>query len=266
MSISRAELKNVRALQTKKARQAAGQFLAEGVRLLEEANRFKARPLKLYYAPSMLNQRGQAVVERFAGRKVTMEETSAADISRMGPAETSQGLVAVFDTPVTTLDKLYQPRMRNILLCENLSDPGNVGTLCRSALAFGFDLMILSGASAEPFAPKVVRSSVGAVFGLPIALATPEEALALAESEKIAVVATDIKGRDRLGRVLKEADRRKVMLTLGSEAAGLSDEMRRRAEFTVSVRHERSVESLNAAVAGSILMYRCYTGRIRRKR
>jgi TrmH family RNA methyltransferase len=266
LSVSRAELKNVRALHSKKGRQAAGQFLAEGVRLLEETNRFKARPLKVYFAPSLLNERGLAVVEQFRGRKVIMEETSASDLSRIGPARTSQGIAAVFSTPATDLDKLYHPRMRNILLCESLSDPGNVGTLCRSALAFGFDLMILSGTSAEPYGPKVVRASVGAVFGLSVALASTEDALALAQAQKMAVVAADVRGKDRLGRVLKDIERRKLLLALGAEAAGLSPEIRQRAEYTVSVRHERTVESLNAAVAGSILMNRCYAGRVRRKR
>ncbi len=266
MSISRAELKNVKALHTKKGRQAAGQYVAEGVRLLEEANRLKARPQKLYFSPSVLNERGLAVVERFRGRNVTVEETAAGDLSRMGQAETSQGIMAVFSTPAADLSKLYDPRMRNILLCENLADPGNVGTLCRSALAFGFDLMILCGASAEPFAPKVVRSSVGAIFGMPIAQASTEESLALAAENKVAVIATDAGGRDSLGRVFTDLEKRKTLLALGSEATGLSAELRDRADFTVSVRHERAVESLNAAVAGSILMNRWYAGRIRRSR
>jgi len=266
LSISRAELKNVRTLHTKKGRQAAGQFLAEGVRLLEEANRLKARPLKLYFSPAVLNERGLAVIERFRNRNVSVEETSAADLARMGQAETSQGIMAVFATPTTSLKELYHPRLRNILLCESLSDPGNVGTLCRSALAFAFDLVILTGASAEPYAPKVVRSSVGAVFGLPIAVASTEEALEVLAADNVAVVAADMKGRDSLGKVLKDLGRRKVLLALGSEAAGLSAEVRSRADFTVSVRHERAVESLNAAVAGSILMNRCYLGRIRRSK
>ena len=266
MSVSRAELKNVKALHTKKGRQTEGQFLAEGVRLLEEANRLKARPLKLYFSPSLLNERGLALVERFRDRNVTVEEAAAADLSRMGEAETSQGIMGVFSIPATDLDKLYQPRMRNILLCENLSDPGNVGTLCRSALAFGFDFMVLCGASAEPYAPKVVRASVGAVFGMPIALATTEAALKLAAAGNTAIVAADMKGRDSVGRVLAELEKRSLLLALGSEATGLSNEIRERADFTVSVRHERAVESLNAAVAGSILMNRCYAGRIRRNK
>ncbi len=266
MSISRAELKNVRTLQSKKGRQASGLFVAEGVRLLEAANRLKARPKKLYFAPAALSERGQAVVEGFRARSVTVEETAAGDLARMGQAETSQGVLAVFSTPAADLNKLYLPGLRNILLCENLSDPGNVGTLCRSALAFGFELMVLCGSSAEPFAPKVVRASVGAVFGLPIAVATTEDVLALVDLESVAVIATDMKGRDSLGKVFTEVGKRQVILALGSEATGLSAEIRDRADFTVSVRHERAVESLNAAVAGSILMNRCYAGRIRRKK
>ncbi len=265
MSLTKTELKKVRALQTKKGRRTTGEFVAEGVRLLEEAVRHKTLPRVLYYAPALLSERGQKLVDRFEAKDVKIEQVSSRDLDRISGTEAPSGILGVFKTPRTELAKLYRPRMRNILLCENLSDPGNVGTVCRSALAFAFDLVILSGSSVEPYAPKVVRASAGALFALPVAVATVADVLVLAGKERLAIVTTDLRGEDRLEKVLPKLDGLKLLLALGSEANGLSPEILEKADFTVRLRHERAVESLNAAVAGSILMKECYDRRQRRR-
>jgi TrmH family RNA methyltransferase len=266
LPISRTELKKVKALQTRKGRKKQGRFVAEGVRLLEVAYRFRVNPVPLYFAPDRLNARGETLLGRFRTRKAAVERVSPADLSRMAGAETSQGLLAVCRTPVSVLSELHRPSMRNILLCENLSDPGNVGTLVRSALAFGFDMVILCGRCAEPFAPKVVRSSVGAVFGLPIAMASTDEVLAFAARNDIAVVGTALTAQTDLGRVLPSLKKRSLALAIGSEATGLSETLLSRARSRIRINHSRKVESLNSAMAGSILMKACYDSRIWRKR
>ena len=234
------------------------------MRLLEEAYRHGTRPHVLYHAPAMLSRRGLELVRKFEAGGVQTARVSASDLSRMTNTETSPGVLAVFAMPGTELTQLYRPQMRNVLLCEDLSDPGNVGTLCRSALAFGFDLVILCGKCAEPYAPKVVRSSVGAVFGISVALASPTEALKFAAQEGFAIVAAEVSGRNRLASVLPRLRRRKVLLVMGSEAEGLSSRMLKMVDYSVRIWHERGVESLNTAVAGSILMKECYEYRHRR--
>jgi TrmH family RNA methyltransferase len=265
LPITRAELKKVKALHTRKGRRSQGRFVAEGVRLLEEAYRFGINPAPLYYSPDRLSPRAETLLGRFRARKTALERVSPGDLSRLASAETSQGLLAVCPTPTTALTELHRPAMRNILLCENLSDPGNVGTLIRSALAFGFDLVILCGRCAEPFSPKVVRSSVGAVFGLPIAVAATDEALGLTDRSGIVVVATDLAARTDLGQLLPSLEKRRLALAIGSEADGLSQTVLERARSRVRIRHSGKVESLNSAMAGSILMQACYDSRIRRK-
>lgn len=265
MSLSQAEIKRLKSLNTKKGRRTAGQFSAEGVRLIEQAYRFKFRPAGLYYAESLLSDRGTLLLERFSKRGIEVTPVSARDIGRIGDTSTSPGLLAVFRTPSVNLRKLYQPRMRSILLCENISDPGNLGTLIRSAAAFGFDLIVLAGQCAEPYSPKVVRSSVGAIFALPIAVTSTEDAIEFTGREQVAIVGTDIKGEDHMIKTAVRLRTKRTLLALGSEARGLSGDLLKRADFTVRVRHERSVESLNAAVAGSILMQQWYETVLRRK-
>lgn len=239
--------------------------MAEGVRLLDEALRHKVLPVKLYFDSSNLSQRGMNLIERYKAHGVSTLSCGKRGLARIGAVETSQGILALFKTPSVDLAELYHDRLRTILLCENISDPGNMGTLLRSALAFGFDMAILCGNCTEPFSPKVVRSSAGAVFGLPLAVADTDKAIELADRRRISIIATDSKGRDRMTSVLPRLRRKKVVLALGSEADGLSTDIIDRAESIVRILHTRQVESLNAAVAGSILMRECFESRHRSK-
>lgn len=265
MPLSRSEIKNLCALQTKKGRRTSQRFPAEGIRLLEEALRFRTKPRRLYFAPSLLTPRGEHIVERFRGSGVPVHQVSASELQRISNTETSQGLLAVFDLPEQRFAELMRPSMRNVLLCENLSDPGNVGTLIRSAVAFDFDLVILAGQCAEAFSPKVVRASVGAVFGIPVATAELAEVVAGAERGHFLIIAAALQGSEDMKPVLTAAKNHPIMLAIGSEADGLSPEMIQAADRLVRIKHTSQVESLNSAVAGSILMKECYDSRIWRK-
>jgi TrmH family RNA methyltransferase len=258
LSLSQAEIKRLRSFSTKKGRRAAGLFAAEGVRLLEEALKSHLRPTKVYYAPLILAERGLTLVRKFASMRVETVQVSERDLARVSATTTSPGILALFATPPDKLPQLYRTGMRSILLCENLSDPGNLGTLCRSARAFAFDLVILVGQCAEPFSPKVVRASAGAMFGIPVAVTDLTELEAFVQSEGFTIVAADIKGTDSIDEVASALPEHHMILAVGSEADGLSDGLLRLAAYTVRVPHEGCVESLNAAVAGSILMMECY--------
>jgi TrmH family RNA methyltransferase len=228
------------------------------VRLLEEALRFRKVPRKLFYSPSLLSERGTAVVSEFGKRSAETVEVPASDLDRMAPAETSQGLVAIFDYPNTDLAELKPKCLRNVVVCENLADPGNVGTMIRTALAFDFDLVLLCGHSAEPFSPKVVRSSVGAVFGLPVATAETEAGLAFLEGNDIPLLAAALTGTKNICSCLADLKERPLALAIGSEADGLSESVIGRAFAVIRIDHHTQVESLNSAVAGAILMKECY--------
>jgi TrmH family RNA methyltransferase len=252
-------------LTTKKGRRASGQFMAEGVRVLEQALEHEILPDRLYYADDLLTDRGAKLVERIRALSVAAIPAGSRDLGRIGDAVTAPGLLAVFRTPSQDLAELYRPDMRSILLCDSIADTGNLGTLIRSAAAFGFDLLLLAEQCAEPFAPKVVRASAGAVFARPIAVVSMADALAFIAREQIALVAADLRGEDHMSRMTGRLRGRPLALALGSEAHGLSDVLINRADHRVRVRHEACVESLNAAIAGSILMKEWYDGRARRK-
>jgi len=258
LSLSRAETKNLRALQTKKGRRLTGRFIAEGVRLLEEALRFRVRPVRVYWTPSLLSERGAQLLDDFRKSGVIVTQISASELGRIAGTETSQGIIAVFNTPLVKSGELALSAQRNVLLCENISDPGNIGTLIRSAVAFAFDPVVLVGECAEPHSPKVVRASAGAIFGITVAEAAVDQIIAHARQGGFTLIAAGTEAPERMEHALSKLPGGPMMLAIGSEAEGLSEAITGAADKLVRISHSDQVESLNAAIAGSILMKQCY--------
>lgn len=258
MQLTRTELKNLQALLTKKGRRQYGRFLAEGVRLMEESLRFSLRPDTVYFAPSELSERARKLIERFRHAGVSCREIPVRQLGQLADTKSPQGIVGVFTAPSVDLTQLYTRRHRTILVCDNVSDPGNLGTLVRSALAFGFRLVIAVGSTAEPFAPKVVRSSVGAAFGVKMAVAEYAELERLVKAEQITLLAATGTGEKSLTDCIRRDADSRYALVVGSEAEGLSGRILGLAACAVRIAHSPEVDSLNAAVAGSILMKGMY--------
>jgi len=254
--MTRTELKNVKSLLTRKGRKTHRMFVAEGVRLLEEARRHRFRPEMICHAPGILSERGCKLAEKFRSDGVKVEKLSTRQLESISDSRSPQGIMAVFKTPSTALMEPERLRSRNILLCENISDPGNLGSLARSALAFGFGILVLTGKTVEPYSPKVVRSSAGAVFRLAIMETEAAEILERANQAGTVIVAAvaDSKADGRIPLRSK----RGVLLAVGSEAEGLSEMLLEKAESCFAIKHLAVVESLNAAVAGSIIMSTIY--------
>ncbi len=258
MPLTKTESKKLRSLRTKKGRRLHGKFLAEGVRLLEESVRHRFFPEVVYFAPSLLTERGKRLVARLKALNIPLMQIPSPRLETISDARTSQGLTAVFALPETGLAKLYTPQYRNVLLCESIADPGNLGTLLRSALAFGFDMMLTCGSTADPYSPKVVRSSAGTVFGMKIARVSHAELRSFVGSEEVSLLAAHLKGELWSEQCDRTKQLKRRMLALGSEAEGLSNDILDLAAFRLRIDHSHRVESLNVSVAGSILMMNMY--------
>ncbi len=258
MTITRSELKHIQTLQSKKGRKQLKMFTAEGVRLLEEAVRFQFWPQTVLFAESMISERARKLVEQFRRCGVRTIDTSARQMDSLADTRTPQGVLGVFVTPSLKLGELYRSRYRKLLICENVADPGNLGTLIRSALAFAFDMVVVSGTSAEPYAPKVVRASAGATFGIPIADADEEPLVEFTRQHDVAIVAAEAKEGVPVNEVAALLSHKPIALAIGSEPHGLTEQLLTHAAMRVRIEHTTQVESLNAAVAGSILMNEIY--------
>ncbi len=259
MSLTRTELKDIQSLLTKKGRKQKQRFLAEGIRLLEEAARFRFWPDLVLCTAGEPHSRAESLIHQFRTRGVRVEPVTARQLESLADTEAPQGLVARFQIPARDLAELSDSGFRNCLVCENVGDPGNLGTLIRSAQAFGFDAVICIGQTAEPYSPKVVRASAGAIFGARVFQAAADHVLDLAGRSDTALIAAAPLGNMTVHSMARELDGRKIILAVGSEAEGLSETMLKAAEGKVKIEHSDRVESLNAAVAGSILMKEIYS-------
>ena len=246
-SAQNAKLKLVRALAGRsRERREAGAFLAEGVRLVEEALA-SGWPFRYVLFGGELTERGRNLVARLRERGIETAEISEKLLASLSETETSQGLLAVLEEERGQRLGL----LNNVLITDALRDPGNLGTLLRSAEAAGIEAVLLTPGTADAFAPKVVRAAMGAHFRLPLFEVNWGEIRTQASTYDWSVYLAD-KG----GQSLWEADFTAPMaLIVGAETEGVSAEARRLATHTVSIPMQGQTESLNAAVAGSILMF-----------
>jgi TrmH family RNA methyltransferase len=176
---------------------------------------------------------------------VRMFQVGAAAFDHVAPTENSQGVLAVYCFSVARADAI-DAHGRYVLL-DRLQDPGNMGTVIRTACAFGFSGVILTPGCTDPFAPKVVRSAVGSILKTSI-IAIKDIA---SELQGRTVIAADATGQNVATFVWPQG----FILAIGNEGAGLSAEVRKCTSSLVGIPIHCSVESLNAAVAAGILMY-----------
>lgn len=255
--LTNAEKKALKALQTKKGRREQGRFMAEGIALLGESLLNEIRPEVVYYSDALMNSRGRALLRNFRAKKTGTVELAAQELSGICGTETSQGLLGVFEIPAPKSADIIKKRSR-VLLLDNISDPGNAGTLIRSAAAFGFDAVAVTNYSVEPYNPKVVRSSAGTIFSIPIIAMEADELIALKQILKIPLISADVNGSPLSKMRLKINKKTGMFLAIGAEATGISMKLDRIADLKIRIRHDKRVESLNAAVAGSIIMKEVY--------
>jgi RNA methyltransferase, TrmH family len=239
-------LKRYRELADKKGRLEHGVFLVEGEKHISQV--MAGNPdaiteiISISPPPPIL-------------RRYPLREVKASEFRYISATQTPQGVAAVVRMP----ERVYSTALPaeaggRILLLEDVQDPGNVGTLIRTAAALGFSGVILTDASADPFSPKSVQAAAGTVLSLWIR--KNAGCLQLAKSLKqtgYPIVAADVHGRDK-PEILSSL--KKVVLALGNEAAGLSKDLLDTADYRVRIATPpEKAESLNVAACGAILMY-----------
>ena len=249
------KLKLIRALQGRpKERREEGAFLAEGVRLVEEALAANW-PVRFVLYSSALNDRGLELVNKLKDAGLDVDEVSGDLLQAASETETSQGILAVLD-----LDALPLPASPDfILIPDQIRDPGNLGTLIRTAAAAGVQAVLLPPETADAFAPKVVRAGMGAHFRLPV------QAMEWAEIEQVCRLANlRVFLADMYGRPCWETDfQGPLALIVGGEAEGASEQARTLASQSISIPMPGEAESLNAGIAGAVLMFEVVRQRMR---
>jgi TrmH family RNA methyltransferase len=239
-------IKRVRVLQARRReREADGVFVIEGARLFAEAARSGAAP-RLILHRADLDARGRAALEALAARGGDVHIASPAALAVASDTETPSGLVAVVPIPRTS----PPPSLRFALVLDGLADPGNLGTILRTADAAGVEAVFLTAGSVDAYNPKVVRAAMGAHFRLPIAEMGWD-----ALKERLAGLIVWL-AEARAGPAYDQVDwRAPCALVIGSEADGPSPAAQAFTPHRVHVPMPGRAESLNAAVAAGVLLF-----------
>lgn len=250
--LSNRERKELLHLRDRKGRQALGRFVAEGVRLVED---LAASPLTLRWAaassPLEDTPRGAALLRALHAREIPVHRIPEAEFAAISGTEAPQGVLAVADVPRFRLENLRLGGGRAVLLAlDAVQDPGNFGTLTRTAEAFGASGVIALPGTVDPWNPKCVRAAMGSSFRLPI-IETAWDLLEPALREH----AYTILAADAGGAAIPRPAPPRALLVLGNEGGGISARARARADRIVGIPLRGRAESLNVAAAGAILLH-----------
>lgn len=243
----------VRALSRRSVRARTGRFLAEGPQSVREAVRWRPQDVLDVYVTAQAAARHTDIVAPAREAGCFVHEVSEEVLAAMCDTPSPQGLAAVCRVPAPSLETVLAGRPHLLVVLTNVRDPGNAGTVIRGADAAGADAVLVSDASVDVHSPKVVRSSAGSLFHLPVVTGLPiEEALRALRAAGIRLLAADGSGAVLVGEV--DLGRPHAWV-LGNEAWGLEPQVREACDDVVRVPIYGRAESLNLAMAATVCLY-----------
>jgi TrmH family RNA methyltransferase len=252
-SLTNPTVKAVRALHMRKEREETGLFLAEGLKLAADALELGHTPKILLYGPEAASVplvRRAAEATAAAGGDVV--EVSGAILEKVSRRDNPQTVVAVFEQAFARLDELDPTSAPCWVALEGVRDPGNLGTIVRTADAAGVGGVILVGETCDPYSVEAVRATMGSVFATPLYRATGAAFIAWRARWPGSVVGT-LLGATTDYRAA--AYQRPTLILMGAEQAGLSPELAAICDLNVKIPMRGRADSLNLAVATGIMIY-----------
>jgi TrmH family RNA methyltransferase len=233
-----------------------GLFLLEGPQAVAEALTFRPQLfVELFATPTAL-ERYTDIAEKAAEADVEIEFVSEEVLNVMSDTVTPQGFIAVAHQFPTSMKDIFAAGPKLIAILEEVRDPGNLGTIIRAADSAGADAVILTGRTVDLYNPKVVRSTTGSLFHLPIAVgAELPNVLQRARAAGLTVLAADVKGTSLLDARADGTLAGPTAWLFGNEAHGLTDEQLPLADAAITVPIYGHAESMNLATAASVCLY-----------
>lgn len=247
-STSNPQVKRLAQLQKKsKARNEENVFIVEGIRMFAEVP--KNRVEKVYISESLYNKKKQELDLQ----GMPFEILSDSVFQHVSDTKTPQGILCVVKQKHYNIEDLLKIEKPHFMVLDNLQDPGNLGTIVRTAEGAGVDAVFLSKESVDIFNPKTIRSTMGSIYRMPVIYV--EDLLELLDTFKekgIKSYAAHLEGKNSYDQ---ESYVGGTAILIGNEGNGLRDEVSQKADIWVQIPMKGQVESLNAAIAASVLMF-----------
>jgi RNA methyltransferase, TrmH family len=227
-----------------------GHCAIEGVHILEEAIRSGLRVKAVFFSQSA-EQRASRLMPQLSAQTETILLPDDVFKSAV-PSDTPQGVAALIKPRTSKLEELLAADSPLIIGAAGLQDPGNLGTMIRSAEAFGATGVLTLEKTVSTLNPKVIRGSAGSIFRLPVVKGNSTVTIAMLKSSGVRIAATS----SHKGRPLPEVDLQKpICVFIGSEGQGVPKELLANIDETIVIPHSPKVESLNAGIAASLILY-----------
>lgn len=242
----------VRDLHRRRGRERRGLTLAEGVRLVEEVLEARVVIRHAFVAPGLdETPRGVALRARLETSGAPVESVSDEELTELAATDRPQGVMAVIVPPAWTIDQIFQKPEALAVVLDGVQDPGNVGTIVRTAWALGASGVVALPGTAELTNPKTLRATMGGLFRLPSVAVGQEDADRAFERHRVQLAAAEVGGADLAAVRLASP----AALVVGNEGAGVGAWLADRAQVRVGIPIRSDAESLNVAVATGILLY-----------
>ncbi|MDR6898708.1 RNA methyltransferase [Rhizobium miluonense] len=253
-SLANPIVKDIKALTVKKSREQSGAFLAEGLKLVIDALELGWTIRTLVYAKAA---KGKPLVEQVAAKTVAagglVLEVSEKVIGSITRRDNPQMVVGVFEQRWQQLRDVKPKAGETWVALDRVRDPGNLGTIIRTADAAGASGVILVGETTDPFSLETVRATMGSVFAVPVVKATPEEFLAWKKKAEVSVVATHLAGAVDYRTI--DYKKKPVVILMGNEQSGLPDALAKEADALARIPQAGRADSLNLAVATAVMLF-----------
>jgi TrmH family RNA methyltransferase len=244
-------IKEIKSLQLRKNRDSKGLYFIEGTRFISEALNSGENIEKIIISEK-LEDSNKDLIQKIQDRKISCSLVSDKLFAELTDTKTPQGILSVIKKKNYDYNDIVS-RGSFIVLLENLQDPGNAGTIIRTADAANASAVILSKGCVDIYSPKVLRSTMGSVFHIPIIEGMNiNEAVSDLKSSKYKIIVSHLKGTNNY---FEENLKQKCAIIVGNEANGVSEETSALADSLVKIPMPGRAESLNASVAASIMIY-----------
>jgi len=254
--ISQNRLKNYSKLLQKKYRQSERRFLVEGMNIVQEAinSDWDVESIVFCLDSDVNEKQIKNLEKRKSGKKVEVMAASPKDFEKLSDTVTSQGIIAVVRMKNILLESILEkPSKHSIIVAlDNVTDPGNVGTIIRTCDWFGVDGVLLGEGTVELYNPKVVRSTMGGIFHIPLVTdVNLVSSIHDLRKKNFKVITTVLKGGTLLN---KFSFKDRNFIILGNEAHGVSAEIEKLSDETITIPKFGLSESLNVAIACGIIL------------
>jgi RNA methyltransferase, TrmH family len=253
-SLANPIVKDIKALAQKKERDATKTFLAEGLKLVIDAIELGWTIRTLVYAKAA---KGKPAVEQVAAKTVAtgglVLEVSEKVMSSITRRDNPQMVAGVFEQRWLPLARVKPQAGETWVALDRVRDPGNLGTIIRTADASGASGVILVGETTDPFSMETVRATMGSVFAMPLIRATVDEFIAWKKTAGVSVVATHLAGAVDYRTI--DYRKKPVVLLMGNEQSGLPDDLAGEADALARIPQQGRADSLNLAVATAVMLF-----------